>query len=79
MSTNDVVFSPTSLLDFSNHFSALLLSPELCLPNGCRLPGDWPAPTPPQALSSPPLSLEEALLSFAEVLVFGEWRSETER
>lgn len=32
--------SRTSLFDFSNHLSALLLSPELSLANGCKLEGD---------------------------------------
>jgi len=37
--------------DFSNHFSALLLSPELSFPpRACKLEGEWVAPESPPEL-----------------------------
>lgn len=72
--------SRTSLLDFSNHLSALLLSPELFLPNGARLDGESLLP----AVAREPVagsSLEESLASLTGVggFVLGEWRRDTER
>lgn len=40
LSANEALWSRTSLFDSSNHLSALLLSPELSLPKGCKLDGE---------------------------------------
>lgn len=82
LSLKPLLCSRTSLLDFSNQFSALLLSPELFLPLGLRLDGE---PELPSALFdgtlAPLLSLEDELapVTFRARRLRGECRSETER
>jgi hypothetical protein len=69
LSTKEALVSRTSLLDFSNHFSALLLSPELSLPaSGIRLDGEF------VKLDLAPGSLEGALRGLE-----GECRRDTDR
>lgn len=83
LSAKDALLSRISLLDFSNHFSALLLSPELSLPSGCKLDGESLSPFDPLVfrLLGTALSLEESLGSFGggDGLRCGEWRSDTDR
>lgn len=66
--------SCTSLFDVWNHCSALLLSPELFLPSGCRLEGDPLLFFDPLLPVSFPFVALEALLSLEVSLSLGLFR-----